>query len=83
MGWSIDVIEPAIDLIFRSLGVSYQLNRPDALSPRVFINHDGEIPVEAKQSITSLFPETVRVDFFNVHIPGVIVKRTGRRIGGS
>jgi len=82
MGWSIDIVEPAINMIFKSLKVAYQVSRPDALSPRVFINHDGELPTEAKQAIVSLFPETVRVDFFNVHIPGVALKKKGQRIGG-
>lgn len=80
MGWSVDTVAPAVDFIFRSLGIAYQMSRPDALSPRVFINHDGELPVEAKQAITALFPETVRVDFLNTHIPGVTFAKKGQRI---
>lgn len=46
----------------------------------IFITEDGEIATEMKQAITALFPDDVRVDFFNTHLPGVQLKRKGKRI---
>ena len=80
MGWSVDIVKPTLDLIFDSLDMRYTITHPQALSPRVFINHDGDMPVEAKQAIATLFPDFVSVEFFNTHIL-VTGRNKGRRIG--
>jgi len=82
MGWSIDNIRPQIDVIFDAENKRYSMQHPNALSPRVYIQHEGELSTETTSSITNLFPEFVYVDFFpNMVFTGEPpVKRTLRRV---
>lgn len=64
MGWSIENLRPQIDVIFANESKRYSMQHPNALSPRVFIQHEGEISADTKYTITSLFPEMVYIDFF-------------------
>jgi hypothetical protein len=64
MGWSIENIRPQMDSIFKAEGKAYRMNHPNALSPRVYLQHEGKLSQESKDKIVSLFPEFVYVDFF-------------------
>ena len=64
MGWSIENLRPQLDSIFQNEGKRYSMQHPNALSPRVYLQHEGEISTEIKHSIVSLFPEFVYIDFF-------------------
>ena len=64
MGWSIENIRPQLDSIFENEGKRYSMQHPNALSPRVYLQHEGEILTETKHSIVALFPEFVYIDFF-------------------
>ena len=64
MGWSIENIRPQLDSIFENEGKRYSIQHPDALSPRVFIQHEGELSNDTKWLISSLFPAEVYIDFF-------------------
>ena len=83
MGWTVDTIKPSVDLIFRSLDVDYEIIHPESISPRILINHQGVIPVEAKEVVSKLFPENVSIEFHNVRFPSpknVIKKKKGKVI---
>jgi len=82
MGWSIENIRPQVDALFANEGKRYAMQHPNALSPRVYIQHEGEISTEAKFALTSLFPEMVYIDFFpNMTFPDEpSAKRNVRRI---
>ena len=82
MAWSIDVVKPQVDAIFESIGKDYTMTHPNAMSPRVFIQHEGELDVETKRLIVALFPENVYVDFFaNAYLGNSTkVEKRGRRI---
>ena len=62
MGWSVDNVRPQLDVLFA--GTRYNIQHPNALSPRVFLQHEGELSLEMKDSIIRLFPEFVYIDFF-------------------
>ena len=64
MGWSIENIRPQMDSIFKAEEKGYRMNHPNALSPRVYMQHQGELSQDTKDKIVSLFPEFVYVDFF-------------------
>ena len=64
MGWSIENVRPQLDVIFDGENKRYTMQHPNALSPRVYLQHEGEISTETKHLIASLFPEFVYVDFF-------------------
>lgn len=80
MGWSVDNVRPQLDVLFK--GTRYNIQHPNALSPRVFLQHEGELSLEMKDSIIRLFPEFVYIDFFpNMSFPDVEVKPIrGRRV---
>ena len=84
MGWSIENIRPQLDVIFANEGKRYSMQHPNALSPRVYLQHEGEISTETKYTISALFPEFVYVDFFpNMSFAGEPVKTKplrGRRV---
>lgn len=66
MGWSIDVIRASLTAVFNALDRRYKLDHPDAFTPRVFINYEGDpISVTTMKRIVSLFPDTVYVGFFS------------------
>ena len=76
MGWSIENVRPQLDVIFENEGKRYTMQHPNALSPRVYLQHEGEIPTETKHAIVALFPEIVYVDFFpNMSFDGEPVKK--------
>ncbi len=64
MGWSIDNVRDQLNSLFQNEGKRYRIQHPNALSPRVYLQHEGEISTETKYSISSLFPEYVYIDFF-------------------
>ena len=64
MGWSIENVRPQTDSIFENEGKRYTMQHPNALSPRVYLQHEGELSIETKAMIASLFPEFVYIDFF-------------------
>ena len=64
MGWSIENIRPQLDVIFEKEGLRYSMQHPNSMSPRVYIQHEGQVSTETKHTITELFPETVYIDFF-------------------
>ena len=75
MGWSIENVRPQMDVIFSNEGKKYKMNHPNAMSPRVYIQHEGEISTEVKDTIVSLFPEMVYIDFFpNMSFGDVTIK---------
>ena len=81
MGWSIENVRPQMDVIFENEGKRYSMQHPNAMSPRVYLQHEGEISTETKFTITSLFPEIVYIDFFpNMTFTEPDTKRTVRRI---
>ena len=64
MGWSIENIRPQLDVIFEKENKRYSMQHPNALSPRVYLQHEGIIPTETQHEIVALFPEFVYIDFF-------------------
>ena len=75
MGWSIDNVKLQIDSIFKKEKKRYKIYHPNAMSPRVYIQHEGEISLDAKNAIASLFPEMVYIDYFpNLSLDGEDVK---------
>ncbi len=84
MGWSIENIKPQLDVIFAGEGKRYSIQHPNALSPRVYLQHEGEITTDAQHSISALFPEFVYIDFFpNMAFGDSLIKLKpirGRRI---
>lgn len=75
MGWSIENVRLELDAIFTAEGKKYTIQHPDALSPRVYIQHEGDISVETRYLISSLFPADVYIDYFpNVSFAGEPVK---------
>ena len=77
MGWSIELIRPDLDGIFAKLGVKYDIQRPDSLSPRVVITYDGKLPPTTIKYIVNLFPEAVYVDFMRFSATGTAEKKEG------
>lgn len=85
MGWSIENVRPQLNAIFAKEGKRYSIQHPDALSPRVYLQHEGKISTDTKWRISSLFPAEVYIDFFpDISFVGEPVKvvSKGRRIGG-
>lgn len=80
MGWSIENIKPQLDKIFENEGKRYSMQHPNAMSPRVYIQHEGELSTEAQHAVVALFPEFVYVDFFpNLTFEGEPVKKRNIR----
>jgi len=63
MGWSLDIVRPQLDKIFQGLGMRYEAQHPDAMSPRIYIIHEKELPATTMKHIANLFPELVYVEF--------------------
>ena len=83
MGWSIENIKPQLNVIFGGEGKRYRMQHPNALSPRVYIQHEEEISTEVKDTIVALFPEFVYVDFFpNMSFEGEPMPPKIRRVRG-
>ena len=80
MGWSIENLRPQLDVIFAEENKRYTMQHPNALSPRVYIQHEGELSTETKFNVTGLFPENVYIDFFpNMSFAGEPPKKKGSR----
>ena len=81
MGWSIENVRPQLDAIFANEGKRYSIQHPQAMSPRVYLQHEGTVSDDTKWLITSLFPDEVYVDFFPNIIfgdePAKLVKKMG------
>ena len=81
MGWSIENLRPQMDVIFENEGKRYKMQHPNALSPRVYLQHEGEISTDTMSTINNLFPEYVYIDFFpNMTFTESDTKRKVRRI---
>jgi hypothetical protein len=63
MAWSLAEIAPRVDTMFSLEGKKYRLLQPSSMTPRVIIQHEGELSQDSIGIITALFPEGVRVDF--------------------
>lgn len=69
MGWSVDTVKPELDIIFTSLGIRYKIDHPDSMSPQVYIQYEGELPVTVMKAIIQKFPELVYVGFTKTKFP--------------
>ena len=76
MAWSLATIVPELDLIFAQEEKKYRIQHPNALSPRIFIQHEGNIEKKVINTIVGLFPEGVYVDFF----PNVTFSDSGQQV---
>lgn len=84
MGWSLDTIKPMVDQIFKGMKMDYDIIHPSSVEPRVYIKHNGVLPVEAKGLITALFPDFVAVEFYNMRfskMPEVVTKEVTEKKG--
>ena len=61
MGWSLDLIEDKMKVIFED--VQFQVNRPDSIRHYVNVEYEGEINLVKKRKIVELFPDEVFVRF--------------------
>lgn len=62
MGWSVEIIKPTLDAIFKEHGIKYDITHPDAMSPMVYITYEGKVSPEVIKFVVDLFPEFVYVD---------------------
>jgi DNA-directed RNA polymerase subunit L len=62
MGWSVEIIRPQLDAIFKENGIKYDIQHPDAMSPMVYITYEGKLADKVIRYIVDLFPEFVYVD---------------------
>ena len=89
-GWSLETIRPKLDVIFNAEGLRYKVQHPNALSPRVFLHHEGELSNEAREIVTRIFPDGVYIDFIpEISLPetkdlATLVSKPGtRRVGAN
>ena len=66
MGWTIETIRPELDTLFKVMKMKYTIDHPDAMSPRVHITYDGDLPIKTMEYIVKLFPDFVYVNFMRI-----------------
>ena len=67
MGWSIDVVRPELDDIFKEAKRYYRLTHPQSASVSVIVEYSGDrdLPIRYKSRIVELLPDFVYVQFIN------------------
>jgi len=64
MGWSIDLIRPDLDVIFKNMERQYDITHPETSSPTMMVRFEGDmLPKGVLISIVKLFPEFVYIHF--------------------
>ena len=68
MGWSIDIVRPELNKIFKEANRKYRITHPQSPHQGVVIEHLGntDLPVRFKRQIAELFPDFVYIDFLLV-----------------
>ena len=68
MGWSIEIVLPELNKIFKEAGRRYRITHPQQIHQGVIIEHlgDKDLPIRFKRQIAELFPEFVYIDFVQV-----------------
>ena len=77
MGWSIDVVRPKLETIFKESGRKYRVTRPQSSQQAVVIEYlsteDGkDVAPRFKMRISELFPDFVYIDFIMVQASQVV-----------
>ena len=74
MGWSIDIVRPDLNKIFREADRYYRITHPQQPSQGVVIEHLGDEDLQPgfKKRISNLFPEFVYVEFVLVQLSQVV-----------
>lgn len=64
MGWSVDLVRPDLDALFKGMEREYDITHPETSSPTIMIRHQGDIlPIGVVRIIAKLFPEFVYLHF--------------------
>ena len=63
MGWSLDMVRPELDKVFKQVKIRYRASHPDAMSPRIHIEYEGDLKQPTMKYIADLFPDFVYIDF--------------------
>jgi len=73
MGWSLDILKPELNRIFREAKRKYRVTHPQSPKEAVIVEYEGEkeedeIAQRFKVRIVELFPEFVFVEFVVVPV---------------
>lgn len=76
MGWSVHIVRPELNRIFKETGRKYRVLHPQQIHQGVLIEYSGdsELPVRFKREISALFPDFVYVDFILADIADEQIK---------
>lgn len=77
MGWSIDIVRPELNKIFKEAGRKYRITHPQSAHQGVVIEHlgDDDISPRIKKSLANLFPDFVYIDFVQVVASQVVAEQ--------
>lgn len=68
MGWSIEIVLPELNKIFKEADRRYRITHPQQIHQGVIIEHlgDKDLPIRFKKRIAEMFPDFVYIDFVQV-----------------
>ncbi len=77
MGWSVEIVKPQLDKIFKESGRKYRITRPQSSQQAVVVeyltNDDGkDIASRFKLRIAELFPDFVYIDFILIQASQIV-----------
>ena len=80
MGWSVDIVRPKLDTIFKEAGRKYRVTRPQSSQQAVVVEYlstddDKDIAPRFKLRIAELFPDFVYIDFVMVQATQVVAEQ--------
>ncbi len=77
MGWSINIVKPEMDKIFREANRKYRITHPQSAHQGVVIEHlgDTDLSTRFKRQLAELFPDFVYIDFVLVQQSQVVAEQ--------